>query len=251
MEDAYAAQDPVLAALSSASIQRRVAIGPRRGFPLRRLVGDGPVEVGILGRRCAQVEGFNLHANTRIAANDRQGLENLCRYVGRPPLSEERLEQTADGNLILRLKKPWSDGTTSLVFSPEELIEKLIPLIPRPRAHLARYSGVLAPAAGWREFVVPGPVRRKAGAADRRDEAPRGSDIVVTGRARIPWADLLLRVFLVEALKCPRCHGRMRVIAAVMEAAGRRAHPEASFLAELPSPGPFASSPANSEGPSI
>jgi len=35
---------------------------------------------------------------------------------------------------------------------------------------------------------------------------------------RLPWADLLRRVFLVDALECPKCHGRMRIVAAVMEA---------------------------------
>jgi hypothetical protein len=35
---------------------------------------------------------------------------------------------------------------------------------------------------------------------------------------RLPWATLLRRVFLVDALDCPRCHGRMRIVAAVMEA---------------------------------
>ena len=36
---------------------------------------------------------------------------------------------------------------------------------------------------------------------------------------RLPWADLLRRVFLVDALDCPKCHGRMRIVTAVMEAA--------------------------------
>jgi hypothetical protein len=31
-------------------------------------------------RRCALLEGFSLHANTHLHANDRQGLERLCRY---------------------------------------------------------------------------------------------------------------------------------------------------------------------------
>jgi hypothetical protein len=35
---------------------------------------------------------------------------------------------------------------------------------------------------------------------------------------RIRWADLLARVFEVDALCCPRCGGRMRVLAAIMEA---------------------------------
>ena len=29
--------------------------------------------------RCAFLEGFSLHANTHLHANDRQGLERLCR----------------------------------------------------------------------------------------------------------------------------------------------------------------------------
>ncbi len=71
------------------------------------------------GARCAQVEGFNLHANVRIAANDRAGLETLCRYMGRPPLSADRLTEIGDGKLALRLKRPWSDGTTHLVDDSE------------------------------------------------------------------------------------------------------------------------------------
>ncbi len=35
---------------------------------------------------------------------------------------------------------------------------------------------------------------------------------------RHPWADLLQRVFEVDALRCPRCGGRMRILAAITEA---------------------------------
>ncbi len=37
----------------------------------------------VVGRRCAQVDGFSLHANVRIAANDREGLEHVA--PSRPP----------------------------------------------------------------------------------------------------------------------------------------------------------------------
>jgi hypothetical protein len=42
------------------------------------------------------------------------------------------------------------------VYTPHELIEKLIPLIPRPRCHLVRYHGILGPAAKDRAKVVSG-----------------------------------------------------------------------------------------------
>lgn len=41
------------------------------------------------------VAGFNLHVSIPIGANDRRGLERQLRYMGRPPLSEERLTKTA------------------------------------------------------------------------------------------------------------------------------------------------------------
>jgi hypothetical protein len=202
-----------LAACANASVARVAATGPRRGRPLRRIIGDKPPPARILGRRCAQIEGFNLHANTRVAANQRDQLETLCRYLARPPLSDERLTSLPDGNLALRLKRPWSDGTTHLILSPAELIERLIPLVPRPRAHLTRYHGVLAPAAGWRSQVVPAPAvpRKRPVCADVSRKAPAPAP-----RRWTPWAELLRRVFLIDALACPRCPGRMRVIAVVM-----------------------------------
>jgi hypothetical protein len=35
---------------------------------------------------------------------------------------------------------------------------------------------------------------------------------------RHPWADLLQRVFDVDVLCCPRCGGRMRILAAITDA---------------------------------
>jgi hypothetical protein len=36
-------------------------------------------------------QGFNLHAGVVIGAHNREGLERLCRYVARPPLSSKRM----------------------------------------------------------------------------------------------------------------------------------------------------------------
>jgi len=44
--------------------------------------------------------------------------------------------------LSFTLKTPWSDGTSHLLLSPMELLEKLAALIPPPRFHLLRYHGV-------------------------------------------------------------------------------------------------------------
>ena len=48
----------------------------------------------------------------------------------RPPLAAGRLRLIDADHLTFRLKTPWSDGTTHLVLSPLELIEKLAALVP-------------------------------------------------------------------------------------------------------------------------
>jgi hypothetical protein len=212
--------------LANASVQGLVATGPRRGCRVLRLGGTGDdAEAAIIGKRCAEVAGFNVHANVRVSTNDRDGLEHLCRYLARPPIANDRLQELPDGRLALRFKQAWRDGTTHIVFTPHELIEKLIPLIPRPRCHLVRYHGILGPAAKDRAKVVPTPPAPPARDAADADSAgadqggtgkPRNIDITKVQRgSRLPWALLLKRVFLIDALTCPKCLGRMKILAAI------------------------------------
>jgi hypothetical protein len=81
----------------------------------------------------------------RCGADDRQALEQLCRYITRPALANERVQTNAAGQVVLKLKTPWRDGTTHLVMSPLEFMQRLAALVPRPRLHLIRFHGVLAP----------------------------------------------------------------------------------------------------------
>ena len=164
------------------------------------------------GKRCADFAGFNVHANVRVGANDREGLEHLCRYLARPPIAIDRLQELPDGRLALSFKQAWRDGTTQIVFAPKELIEKLIPLIPRPRSHLVRYHGIFGPAAKDRDKVV---LRSAPPAPEvRGDDGIQDLDATKVPRlGRLPWAVLLKRVFLTAALTCPKCQGRMRILA--------------------------------------
>ena len=108
---------------------------------------------------CADVDGFSLHAVVRSGADDRQALEQLCRYIARPAVANERVQTNAAGQVVLRLKTSWRDGTTHLVMSPLEFMQRLAALVPRPRLHLIRFHGVLAPSsttsAKLRALVVP------------------------------------------------------------------------------------------------
>ena len=52
------------------------------------------------------------------------------------------------------------------------------------------------------------------GAREASDLRPERSELLAR---RIGWADLLKRVFEVDALRCPACSGRMRLIAAITD----------------------------------
>lgn len=78
----------------------------------------------------------------RCGADDRDAVERLCRYITRPALANERVPTNAAGQVVLRLKTPWRDGTTRLVMSPLEFMQRLAALVPRPRLHLIRLVSV-------------------------------------------------------------------------------------------------------------
>jgi hypothetical protein len=218
---------------------------------------------------------MSLHADVALPARDRRRLERLARTILRPPICLERLEAQPNGRLTYKLKTQWRDGTTHILMERHELLERLAPLIPPPRAHQVRYFGILAPCASGRDSVVPGareavaaasvakkgnqeaacaldPTRRgrppdaetvptasiavpegPSSAATEVDpvsspgaqaeEPPESTQQAVTPRQalsdrsrRLPWADLLHRVFGVEALRC-ECGHSMRLIAAITE----------------------------------
>ncbi|MBI4615088.1 MAG: transposase [Planctomycetes bacterium] len=74
--------------------------------------------------------------------------------------------------IVLRLKTPYSDGTTELLFEPEEIVERLAALVAPPRANLVRYHGMLAPNSRWRKRVVPGGSGHDGAASPESHPAP-------------------------------------------------------------------------------
>ena len=91
--------------------------------------------------------------------------------------------------------------------SPLEFMQRLAALVPRPRLHLIRYHGVLAPHAKLRAAIVPPPADEPSGHA--------GAEHAHHAPARMSWARLLKRVFDIDIEHCPNCAGRLKIIAAI------------------------------------
>jgi hypothetical protein len=199
------------------------------------------------------VNGFSIHANVAVQADNRYGLERLCRYGLRAAFSQERISMTDDGQVLFSLRKPWPtpDGVQTLTFEPTAFLRRLSPLIPPPFSNLIRYHGLFAPNAKGRDLLPPAPIsktgiRPEACITHRKKAAGTGDGGIPDGpsspptsvntdsesmlpaksafvdatnnpsrptRKRLPWSDLLRRVFGCDVLVCPKCLGPLTVIA--------------------------------------
>ena len=136
--DADSDEARVLRPLQAAACTYRIAFGPRAGRKVLTVQGAMPREADFKQNLCADIDGFSLHAAVRCGADERQALEQLCRYITRPALANERVQTDAAGQVVLKLKTPWRDGSSHLVMSPLEFMQRLAALVPRPRLHLIR-----------------------------------------------------------------------------------------------------------------
>lgn len=147
---------------------------------------------------------------TAISAADRDGLERILRYMGRPPISDQRLSLASDGSIIVGLKTPWADGTSHFVMPPLEFLSRLTSLIPPPRKNMIRYHGIFGANSAFRGQIVPRPIRETSEGQGSTESAH------CPGQSK-RWAQLLARVFQVDVLQCPRCESRMQMISFIRE----------------------------------
>ena len=179
------------------------------------LRGLPPLEPGALTYEkplCASLDGFTLHAATRATAMDIAGREALLRYVLRPPIAQERLEQVESGLVRIALKRAYADGTIAVEMDPLSLLCRLATSVPPPRFHTVKYAGVLAPASPWRSRIAPRQTTPPAVEASEEQAPDEEHPKRAIGTYR-PWAELLKRTFDVDVLQCPKCKGRMTLIA--------------------------------------
>lgn len=202
----------------AAAIQGLIPFGQRAGLRTRLCDGPAPRTTTTSKKLCADACGFSLHAAVRIGAGQRDRLERICRYIARGPLAQDRLALTDTGDVVYRFRHPWKNGKTAVVMDPMTFLARLAAQVPPPRVHMLSYFGVLAAAAARREQIVPG--------HQEPEPTPRTSSTSSTTSPppprlrpeRTPWAELLRRTFLVDALTCP-CGGRRRVLSMICDPA--------------------------------
>ena len=84
------------------------------------------------------------------------------------------------------------------------------------RMTMGPHDRELGPAEPAGETIPLGPDRRPTDRLDKTRSASGRTEESVLQR-RVAWADLLQRIFEVDALACPKCGGRMRVLSAITD----------------------------------
>ena len=126
--------------------------------------------------RTAQGERRSWRGTWRRAARSSGGKRFEGGQEKRPPthghrkrgaVAASRLSQHDDGTYRYDLKRPLHDGRTCLVWMGEQLVRKLVPLVPPLFANLTRFHGVFAPRVKLRARIIPQPEEQ----AQTRDSA--------------------------------------------------------------------------------
>ncbi len=212
--------ESALAPLQAAASPYRIALGPRAGQKVLTLQRSPAKRYG--PRSNAVSTSRALACMPRSAAPPIRGRNSntSARYINRPAIANERLTRNGAGQVMLTLKTCYRDGTTHIVMSPLEFMQRLAALVPRPRLHLIRFHGVLAPYAKLRHAIISSAPVNATNTTEVHADAPHPS-----APARIRWARLVKRVFEIDIEKCLHCGGTLKIIAAPSTGSGQASRP--------------------------
>ena len=174
--------------LQAAACTYRIAFGPRAGQKVLTVQGAMPREKDFKQTLCADIDGFSLHAAVRCGADDRRVLEQLCRTITRPALANERVQTNAAGQVVLKLKTSWRDGTTHQGTSPLEFMQRLAARAIEERPSVARATAEAAPDSLPRRAGAECQAARAGSAARARGGSPGSKARQVRGERCAPPA---------------------------------------------------------------
>ena len=211
-QDSLFEDHDILAEVMDASIRQKIALGERKGQEVRKIGKSFGFEGEIAvpqGHLCYSQNSFTIHAATAVHESDRKKLEQLIRYISRPPVANHRLKKQKGGTYTYKLKTPWNSGQiTHVKFSGEELIEKLMAIIPTPRAHMSKHCGVFSSHHRLRDQIILRPEIKKGFFLDEGTDKPK----------RVNRSVLFMRTFKIDLTRCPACGGEnVRVTKAIFD----------------------------------
>jgi hypothetical protein len=172
--------------------------------------------------------GFSVDTSPTVWPQDTQGLERLCRYILRCPVSLSRIHWTPGAKTLFYESKQHADDTgetlSGLFSHPQgvtldvfEFIARVLTQIPEPRRHGMHYFGAYSSRARARRNakglkLEANPTDRDEIASSNEPELPPSQRAALRRR----WANLMKRVFKTDPLLC-ECGGTFRILSFITE----------------------------------
>ncbi|MEE9556073.1 MAG: transposase, partial [Candidatus Adiutricales bacterium] len=146
--------------------------------------------------------GFNVFCGPRIHPREEEAMENLARYIIRASFSQERMSYVPEESEVIYQSK---DGKKERAF---DTLEWLVPLlagcshIPNKGEQMVRYYGYYSNVSRGR--------RQKE---DQDGFLPYIIEPEEDSKEyRKSWARLIQKIYEVDPLTCPKCHGKMKIL---------------------------------------
>jgi hypothetical protein len=144
--------------------------------------------------------GFNVYCGPRIQPGEEEAMENLAQYIIRASFSQERMRYIPEETKVIYQSK---DGKEQKIFDALEWLAAMCSHVPNKGEQMVRYYG-------YYSNVSRG--KRKSTNQDDLTPSilePEGS----SSEYRKNWARLIQKIYEVDPLTCPKCRGRMRILA--------------------------------------
>ena len=155
--------------------------------------------------------GFSVFAGPAVDGAALTSLESQGRYITRPAMAMEALEQLDDAKLALETPPDPRTGVTRLGLDALEWIHRITSHIPDPGRHCQRFYGAYSNRA---RVVKPCAAGDSADAGTDTPDDGDNSDI--SREARSTWARLVRKIFETDPLVCS-CGTRMRIVSFITE----------------------------------
>jgi len=144
--------------------------------------------------------GFNVFSGSRIQPGEEEAMENLARYIIRASFSQERMTYIPEDSKVVYRSK---DDKEEKVFDALEWLAAMCSHVPNKGEQMVRYYGYYSNVA-----------RGKRKKSDRDELIPSILQPDGTSKQyRKNWARLIQKIYEVDPLTCPKCKGRMRILA--------------------------------------
>jgi hypothetical protein len=155
--------------------------------------------------------GFSVFAGPPVEAAALTSLESQARYITRPALAMDALQELQDGRLAMETPPDPKTGATTVTLDPIEWIHRIVAHIPDPGRHGQRFYGVYSNRArGARSSAVGETAGSAADAGAEQDNSDLARE------ARSAWSRLLRKIFEVDPLVC-QCGAGMRIVSIITE----------------------------------